>query len=137
MKLDLSGTELAGPVTDDLIVRSLESLRSDDGSFLILSKDGAGYIQTLKASDGTYVLEYREGTEEAGHFECVEQLLTVQKVMAAFISYFHETDDWKTSLPWEPLGYSQEKSGTGRPTLLMVFVIALALVASILFMLSV
>lgn len=136
MKLDLSGTELTQPLTDDLIVKSLESLGANDDSFLILSKDEMHYMQTVRLSDGTYVLEYRAGSDDS-HFECVDAMLSLQKISAAFLSYFHEKDDWKTSLHWEPLGASQEKSGAGRPTLLIVFVIAIALVASIFFMLSV
>ena len=46
MKLDLSGTELTQPLTDDLIVKSLESLGANDDSFLILSE--ADQKQRLK-----------------------------------------------------------------------------------------
>lgn len=136
MKLDLSGNELTQPLTDDLIVKSLESLGTNDDSFLILSKGEMHYMQTVRLSDGTYVLEYRAGSDDS-HFECVDTVISLQKTSAAFLSYFHETDDWKTSLRWEPLGSSQEKSRAGRPTFLVIFVVALAFVVSIFLMLSV
>jgi hypothetical protein len=136
MKLDLSGTELAQPITDELIIKSVESLGASDDSFLILSKGEMHYIQTAHNGNGGYVLEYRDGSDEA-HYECVDSMLTSQKISAAFLSYFHETDDWKTSLHWEPLGSSQENGGGGSPKLLMIFLVVLALVASIFLMLSV
>ncbi|GGY76876.1 hypothetical protein GCM10011613_21740 [Cellvibrio zantedeschiae] len=126
MKLELSGTELTQQPDEAIIISSLNTLKSDDDSFLILSKDTMGYMQTCKASDGTYVLEYRESTEEEGHYECADEALSFQKVLSAFISYLHETDEWKTSLKWQPLGYSNESGG--RSVGLLVFAVVALLV---------
>ena len=119
MKLELNGNELATPITEDLIIKSIESLGCDDDSFLILSQEGTGYIQTVKTSDGNYILEYREGESEDGHFECAETSLNFKKVSAAFISYLNKTDEWKTSVKWQPLGYSKESNS--RSVGLMIF----------------
>lgn len=136
MKLELNGTELARPITDELIIKSVESLSASNDSFLILSTGEMHYIQTAHNGDGSYVLEYRDGSDEA-HYECVDSVLTPQRISGAFVSYFNDTDDWKTSLHWEPLGSSQENGGGGSPKLLMIFLVVLALVVSIFFMLSV
>lgn len=129
MKLELSGIELRQPLDDALITRSLHALNGDDDSFLILSKDEISYIQTCKTSDGHYVLEYQEGSL-AVHYECADEVLNFQKVLMAFTSYLNGTDEWKTSLAWQPLGSSSESSnGAARPVKLLVLVVVVAIIA--------
>lgn len=121
MKLDLNGTELTQPLDEALIIRSLQSLNSDDDSFLILSKDGMSYIQTCKTSGGHYVLEYQEGTPDE-HYECADETLNFQKVSVAFTSYLNGSDGWKTSLTWQPWG---ESNGSALPIKLLVIVVSI------------
>jgi hypothetical protein len=128
MKLDLNGTELTQPRDEALIIRSLQSLNSDDDSFLILSKDEMSYIQTCKTSDGRYVLEYQEGSL-AEHYECTDGMLNFQKVSMAFTSYLKGSDEWKTSLMWQPLGSSFASDGSARPVKLLVLVVVVAIIA--------
>lgn len=129
MKLDLNGTELAQPLDEALIIRSLQALDREDDSFLILSKDEMSYIQTCRESDGHYVLEYQEGSL-AEHYECADEMLNFQKVSMAFTSYLNGTDEWKTSLAWQPLGSSSESgNGAARPVKLLVLVMVVAIIA--------
>ena len=128
MKLDLNGTELAQPLDEALIIRSLQALDREDDSFLILSKDEMSYIQTCRESDGRYVLEYQEGSLDQ-HYECADALLTFQKVSMAFTGYFNGTDEWKTALTWQPLGSSAEGGGTALPVKLLVMVVVAAVIA--------
>ncbi len=128
MKLDLNGTELAQPLDEALIIRSLQALDSEDDSFLILSKDGMSYIQTCRESDGHYVLEYQEGSLEE-HYECADEMLNFEKVSMAFSSYLNGTDEWKTSLKWQPLGSSSESHGATRPVKLLVLVVVVAIIS--------
>lgn len=134
MKLDLNGTELTQPLDEALIIRSLQALGREDDSFLILSKDEMSYIQTCKTSDGHYVMEYQEGSLE-DHYECADDILNFQKVSLAFTSYFNGSDEWKTSLQWQPLGYSSS-DGSARPVKLLVLVVVLAIIAFILLIIS-
>jgi hypothetical protein len=128
MKLDLNGAELAQPIDEALIAGSLQALSGDDDSFLILSKDDMSYIQACKTSDGHYVLEYQEGSL-AEHYECADGMLNFQKVSMAFTSYLNGTDEWKTSLMWQPLGSSSESNGAARPVKLLVLVVVVAIIA--------
>lgn len=128
MKLELNGTELSQTLDDALITSSLQSLNGDNNSFLILSKDTMSYIQTCKTSDGHYVLEYQEGSLEE-HYECADEMLNFQKVSMAFSSYLKGTDEWKTSLRWEPLGSSSEGNGAARSVKLLVLVVVVAIIA--------
>jgi len=127
MKLDLNGTELTQTLDEALITRSLQSLNSDDDSFLILSKDEMSYIQTCKTVDGHYVLEYQEGSL-AEHYKCADEMLSFQKVSMAFTSYLNGTDEWKTALTWQPLG-SSENNGAAHPVKLLVLVVVVAIIA--------
>ena len=128
MKLDLNGAELAQPLDEALIIRSLQALDLEDDSFLILSKDEMNYIQTCRESDGHYILEYQEGSL-AEHYECADEMLNFQKVSMAFTSYLNGTDEWKTSFRWEPLGSSSASDGSARPVKLLVLVVVVAIIA--------
>jgi hypothetical protein len=128
MKLDLNGTELTQPLDEALIIRSLQALDREDDSFLILSKDEMSYIQTCRESDGHYILEYQEGSL-ADHYECADEMLNFQKVSMAFTSYLNGTDEWKTSLMWQPLGSSEGSNGAARPVKLLVLVVVVAIIA--------
>lgn len=128
MKLELNGTELTQTLDEALIIGSLQALNGDDDSFLILSKDEMNYIQTCKASDGCYLLEYQAGSL-AEHYECADEMLSFQKVLTAFTSYLNGTDEWKTLLMWQPLGSSAESNGAARPVKLLVLIVMIAIIA--------
>lgn len=128
MKLDFNGAELTQPLDEALITHSLQALSGDEDSFLILSKDEMSYIQTCKTSDGHYVLEYQEGSLEA-HYECADEMLNFQKVSMAFTSYLNGTNEWKTSLAWQPLGSSESSNGAARPVKLLVLVVVVSIIA--------
>lgn len=130
MKLELSGAEVEKEFDDALIKNLLGSLKSDDDSFLILSKDTASYIQTAKAGDGFFVLEYQEGSLE-NHYECVDKQLNLQKVSMAFSSYFNGTDEWKTALKWEPQDFSTTGTPISLPVKLLVLMIVAVIIASV------
>lgn len=132
MKLELSGTEITQALDKALLETSLHSLSGDDDSFLILSKDDMSYIQTCRSSDGSFVLEYQEGSLEQ-HYECADDMLNHQKILLAFSSYLEGSDKWKTEFTWEPLGSSSASDGSSRPIKLLVLtVIAVLAVATLL-----
>lgn len=129
MKLELSGTEVEKELDDALIKNLLASLKSDDDSFLILSKDAASYIQTAKADDGFFVLEYQEGSLD-NHYECEDEKLNLQKVSMAFSSYFNGTDEWKTALKWVPQDFSAPGTPISLPVKLLVLMIVAVIIAA-------
>jgi hypothetical protein len=128
MKLELSGNEVSQPIDAALISSLLNSLSDDDSdSFLILSKDDMSYIQTCKTSDGHFVLEYQEKTQ-AEHYECVDDVLNVQKVLLAFSSYLAGTEEWRTALQWQ-LQDSAAGFVVTKPVKLLLLVGVVAIVA--------
>lgn len=130
MKLELNGTELTQTLDDALIASSLHTLNADDDSFLILSKDTMSYIQTCKTSDGNFVLEYQEGSLDE-HYECTDKMLTFQKVSTTFTSYLNGSEEWKTSLTWQPFYFSSKTAGgTARTVKLLVIVVIATLIIS-------
>ena len=69
--------------------------------FIILSRGNERYIQAYRNDDGSFLLEYRDGSAEA-HFE-TETQAGIDDVEQAFIRYASNMDDWSAPWNWQKL----------------------------------
>ncbi len=82
---------------DAVTVRSaIAKLMADQ--FAVLSLDDDHYIQVFYNDDGTYQLEYRDGSAD-NHFGTDPDDTTVDDVLNAFHAFLQQTDDWHASPP--------------------------------------
>lgn len=80
--------------------RELASLPVDE--FAILAAAEQFYIQTYHNADGTYALEYREGSAD-DHYEAVETIDDPGDLIRAFALYYAGDPVWKSIWTWERL----------------------------------
>ena len=103
MVLEVGGTVITRQATDAQIVEAIRSLarQSEDEAFAILSSSDDTYMQTVRAEDGTFGLEYQIDSTDH-HYGCY-QMLDEDKVLQAFLSYQHGDMRWHTDFIWEKM----------------------------------
>ncbi len=100
MYLEVNGSVLDEPVSNELIENAVYSLTGDGDSFLILSDDEMTYIQASGDARRGFTLEYQDGSLEQ-HYYCTDTDIPAGKVIDAFRSYFAQEDDWKNKHLWQ------------------------------------
>jgi hypothetical protein len=98
LKLE-NGVEVEAPPMA-VIVAGLQSLRNPDNTFAILESEPGTYVQVALNRDGSFTLEYQEGTLDQ-HFEATRPV-TLDELIRAFAAYA-ERRPWKSLFPWRPL----------------------------------
>jgi hypothetical protein len=79
------------------VEQGLRALQSGQSSaFAILSLSPDRYIQTQLADGRRFVLEFDDGL----HYQAVE-LVPLDKVIAAFLSYLRQDGAWRSAFAWE------------------------------------
>ncbi|MCA9298237.1 MAG: hypothetical protein KDA28_04175, partial [Phycisphaerales bacterium] len=89
------GTHIVSP-TPEVLESALRSLDGQN-SFAILARESMSYMQTASHDDGTFALEYQEGSLDE-HFETAA--CSLDDVIRAFQSYARDDDAWRTAFPW-------------------------------------
>lgn len=74
--------------------------------FIVLSIDDGHYIQVYHHDDGTWQLEYREGTAD-DHYGTDPGETTIDDVLNAFDAFLQQTDDWYSPWQWEKVDLSE------------------------------
>ena len=87
------------PSTWEEVERALYSLRLPGCGFAILARGGSTYMQTSEFNDGTFALEFREGS--AAHHYVLSYQLDRENVVDAFRSYWQQDDAYLRRHRWE------------------------------------
>lgn len=95
------GTQLAPPSLDDLS-QTIRSLTQPENGFAILSLEDEIYLQLLLEEDGTFLIEYREGSADR-HYQCSE--VDIEDAVRIVQDYAVGNEAWKLSLPWAKLQF--------------------------------
>ena len=97
MQLDVNGDQLLVSPSREQVRMSVVSLELDQ--YAVLTRGGERYIQTLLNSDGSFELEYRDGSADR-HFRVVDRIESADSVAATFVAYL-SADAWKSNWEWE------------------------------------
>lgn len=92
--------------SEDLIFALLDEIAGGAGTFLIIERTadptGQTYAQALRNDDGSYVVEYREGSADR-HFGT---LATDMRAAHALLSgWAFEVAGWRDQADWKPVRY--------------------------------
>jgi hypothetical protein len=96
--------EAAPPIDDptpEQVDQGLRALRFPDDTFAVLELRPSTYIQTATEDDGSFVVEYRDGSSDK-HFRAARPM-RLDDVIAAFQSYLRQDDQWRSRFEWERL----------------------------------
>ncbi|MCC2669980.1 MAG: hypothetical protein K0Q72_2451 [Armatimonadetes bacterium] len=99
MTLNINDDQVIESPNLEAIVKALQNL--DQEEFLILATAEEHYVQALLDSDDTYVLEYRDGSEDR-HFGADPDAVKLADVCRAF-ELFLGGQDLAPLLDWEKL----------------------------------
>jgi hypothetical protein len=104
MVLEVGGTVITQEADDAAVAEAIRGLarQSEDEAFAILSRSDETYIQTVRGDDGTFGLEYQEGSIDQ-HYGCYEEDLDEAKVLRAFTLYLHNDPRWHDERIWEKM----------------------------------
>jgi hypothetical protein len=86
----------------------LADLETD--AFLILSRADEEYLQTYREEDGSFEVEYRDGSCDR-HYRAESADLELQVLQGLFVAYFHGKSEWKASLTWEKVDFDEDFQG--------------------------
>jgi hypothetical protein len=76
--------------------------------FLILGRTEEEYIQVFHNNDGSFQLEYRNGSAEE-HFAADPEDIDANDVRNAFIAYSENADNWHAPWVWEKLEFDEDE----------------------------
>lgn len=100
MQLNVNETRIIEDPTEDELRSEIANLGEDE--FLILSLDEEVYIQVYHNEDGTYQLEYRDGSEDQ-HFGVDPETIGVADVTSALLLYLNDPQSIVEKWDWELL----------------------------------
>lgn len=100
MQLNINETRIIEDPTEDELRSEIANLGEDE--FLILSLDEEVYIQVYHNEDGTYQLEYRDGSEDQ-HFGVDPETIGVADVTSAMLLYLNDPKSIVEKWDWELL----------------------------------
>ena len=87
------------------ICDSLSSLPPDE--FAILGKAEEHYVQVYHNNDGTFQLEYRDGSAEK-HYEANSDEIDLNDVQQAFLAYRDGAPNWYANWSWEKCEFDDD-----------------------------
>jgi len=108
MRLNLNDSDYIHAPSETDLKRSVDELSVDQ--FVILSGQDGHFIQTYLNSDGTYQLEYRQGSSDQ-HFFVDSKSITVEDVAKAFVLFRQESSELNAAWHWQPLCLGSETPG--------------------------
>jgi hypothetical protein len=80
--------------------------------FLILGRTEEEYIQVFHNNDGSFQLEYRNGSTEE-HYAADPEEIDVNDVRNAFIAYSENAENWQAPWVWERLEFDEDEDIDG------------------------
>src|SRR6516162_10003148 len=99
MDLGLESGKVIHGTTEDDILSYIEG-----ENFAILSTDSNTYIQCAEQKEPPfeYILEYQDGSMEE-HYRAVDEPITLDWVISAFIKYLRDDPSWRSDFRWEKM----------------------------------
>jgi len=104
MRFELEGDDPIDNPTREQVDQGLRGLEPSGRTFAILARDDYSYIQTAVEGDGTFVLEFQDGSLDRHHRAA--RPLPLEDVTRAFRSYLAGDGAWRSGYEWEPLDLS-------------------------------
>ena len=101
MELNINDDSLVEKPSIDSVRYEIDSLGLDQ--FVVLSRDDDHYVQAYRNPDGTFQLEYRDGSESE-HYETVAPP-DIDVVEQAFIRYCSDMTDWRSPWEWQEIEF--------------------------------
>lgn len=99
------GREIDDP-SESVLLELLQNIESGRGTFLIVERTsdpkGETYVQTVRADDGSYTVEYREGDADHHFATSVADLRAAHEVVTGWA---FEVPGWKGSYSWTPVQF--------------------------------
>jgi hypothetical protein len=115
MKLEINGKAVDDDLTEENLDRYVSVFADGEpSSFIILSSGAEQYVQASKNSDGSFVLERRDGSEEE-HWTCSDEYISVERLRLAFKSYFQGSQSWPQQFSWTRLWEKEERTSGIKP----------------------
>jgi hypothetical protein len=101
MELTLESGRVIADATEHDILDSI-----DGENFAILTTDSDTYIQCAQQQEPPYeyVLEYQDGSLDQ-HYQAVDEPITLDYVMAAFIKYLRRDPSWRSDFKWKKMEF--------------------------------
>jgi len=84
------------------IAAALATLDGKSDNYAILSRADETYMQTCGSPEQGFILEHREGSEDA-HLQSQWDDLKLEDVIRAFTLYASGDPAWQTCFEWKPL----------------------------------
>lgn len=99
MDLELASGRTIRGVTENDIRSHVEG-----EEYAILSLKPDSYIQCAEQNESSdaYVLEYQDGSR-AAHFQAVDEPITLERVLSAFVKYLRGDVSWRSDFRWEKM----------------------------------
>lgn len=108
MILNVNDDKAFATPTDAQLQSELADLQND--AFLILSRTDEEYLQTYREEDGSFEVEYRDGSCDR-HYRAESAGLDLQGLQRVFAAYFNGEPAWKASLSWEKVEFDENFQG--------------------------
>lgn len=105
MHLNINDDEFLELVSAAAVRAAIETLARDQ--FLVLSSGDNHYIQVYHHEDGTFQLEYRDGSADR-HYGTHPDETTVEDVVNAFDGYWNQTPNWSDAWAWAKVVFEDE-----------------------------
>jgi len=101
MRLELEDNTVINDPTHSQVEKVIRSLRTSGRSFAILEKQPGYYMQTVKNDDGSFTVEYQDGSLEQ-HFES-SYYIYVDEVIEILLQYLDGCTNWKSRHVWKQI----------------------------------
>jgi hypothetical protein len=113
MRIEFEAAPAVDEPTPEEVDRGLRALVFPDNSFAILGSRPASYIQTAVDDDGSFIVEYQDGSPD-DHFRAAPPT-ALDDVIEAFQSYLRQDDAWKRRFEWRKVDVGPPGASPGRP----------------------
>jgi hypothetical protein len=105
MLLNVNDDQFLRNPDDKTICEVLDHLMPEQ--FAILGRADEQYVQVFHNDDGTYQLEYRDGSPES-HFALDPDEIDLDDVRRAFLAYARGSTQWHKDWAWIPLEFDDD-----------------------------
>jgi hypothetical protein len=105
MLLNINDDQFIRDPDTSTISESLANLLTDE--FAILGRAEEQYVQVYHNNDGTFQLEYRDGSAKE-HFAADPGNIDLNDVQTAFLAYVSGADNWHAGWTWERVEFDDQ-----------------------------
>lgn len=99
-RLESAGTETLDPA-EAAITAALKALTTDEGSYVVLSRSAAAFLQAALDTGGEYIVEYQDGPGAELYQAATKDRALLERVFAAYRQ--GDESGWKSALDWSPV----------------------------------